>query len=195
MAIVDAIGALEGRWGEAARPLGRVLAEHVRHGSPLLPGLERVGVDARARRRRAAETRARRLPVLLLFPLVLCTLPAFGLLTVAPIVAGTLSSLDEGRLEASASTPLPSEELPCTSRPSPSTSCLVSLLDRAAGHVAALMRRARAGRRAGGQSTAEYALVLLGAATVALVFIAWAGRSSRIGKLFDSVLDTVIGKV
>ncbi len=46
-----------------------------------------------------------------------------------------------------------------------------------------------------GQSTAEYALVLLGAATVALVFLAWAGRTSRIEKLFNSVLDTVIGKV
>ncbi len=50
-------------------------------------------------------------------------------------------------------------------------------------------------RRQSGQSTAEYALVLLGAATVALVFIAWAGKSSRIGKLFNAVLDTVIGKV
>lgn len=50
-------------------------------------------------------------------------------------------------------------------------------------------------RRAAGQSTAEYALVLLGAATVALVFIAWAGKTSRIGSLFNAVLDTVIGKV
>lgn len=50
-------------------------------------------------------------------------------------------------------------------------------------------------RRTAGQSTAEYALVLLGAATVALVFIAWAGKSSRIGSLFNAVLDTVIGKV
>lgn len=46
-----------------------------------------------------------------------------------------------------------------------------------------------------GQSTAEYALVLLGAATVALVFIAWAGKTNRIGALFNAVLDTVIGKV
>lgn len=53
--------------------------------------------------------------------------------------------------------------------------------------------RRRLGDR--GQSTAEYALVLLGAATVALVFLAWAGRTSRIEKLFNSVLDTVIGKV
>lgn len=67
----------------------------------------------------------------------------------------------------------------------------LSLVDRVAG----LVWRARAGRRAGGQSTAEYALVLLGAATVALVFLAWAGKTSRIGKLFNAVLDSVIGKV
>ena len=71
----------------------------------------------------------------------------------------------------------------------------LSLVDHTGHAVATVVRRARAGRRAGGQSTAEYALVLLGAATVAVVFIAWAGKSSRIGKLFDSVLDTVIGKV
>jgi hypothetical protein len=57
-----------------------------------------------------------------------------------------------------------------------------------------VLARAGAGRERG-QSTAEYALVLLGAATVAIVFLAWAGRTSRIGKLFDAVLDTVIGKV
>ena len=57
-----------------------------------------------------------------------------------------------------------------------------------------LLARAGAGRERG-QSTAEYALVLLGAATVAIVFLAWAGKTSRIGKLFDAVLDTVIGKV
>ncbi|MGK2930459.1 MAG: hypothetical protein ACSLFO_12875 [Acidimicrobiales bacterium] len=71
----------------------------------------------------------------------------------------------------------------------------LSIADRAGGLLDALGRRVRAGRHQGGQSTAEYALVLLGAATVAVVFIAWAGKSSRIGKLFDSVLDTVIGKV
>jgi len=68
-------------------------------------------------------------------------------------------------------------------------------LDLAGGHAAGLFYRARARRGARGQSTAEYALVLLGAATVAVVFLAWAGKTSRIGKLFDAVLDTVIGKV
>ena len=72
---------------------------------------------------------------------------------------------------------------------------VASALDTTAGHAASLVHWARAGRGARGQSTAEYALVLLGAATVAVVFLAWAGKTSRIGKLFDAVLDTVIGKV
>lgn len=67
----------------------------------------------------------------------------------------------------------------------------LSFLDRASDRG----RLGRGIRRDAGQSTAEYALVLLGAATVALVFIAWAGKSSRIGNLFNTVLDTVIGKV
>jgi hypothetical protein len=71
----------------------------------------------------------------------------------------------------------------------------LSLADRTGQAAALLVRRARQGPSHGGQSTAEYALVLLGAATVAVVFIAWAGKSSRIGKLFNTVLDTVIGKV
>lgn len=69
---------------------------------------------------------------------------------------------------------------------------VLSVLHRAAGGAAAGWDRRR---RDGGQSTAEYALVLLGAATVAVVFMAWAGNSSRIEKLFDAVLDSVIGRV
>jgi len=91
------------RWGDPARPLVHALVDHLRYGTPALPALERVGAEARAARRRAAEARARRLPVVLLFPLVLCTLPAFGVLTVAPLVAGTFDSLRGGPLEAPAS--------------------------------------------------------------------------------------------
>ncbi len=98
-----AVASLTEPLGEAGRPLVRALVDHLRYGTPLLPSLERVRTEARAHRRRAAEARARRLPVLLLFPLVLCTLPAFGLLTVAPLVAGTLGALDVGPLEAPAS--------------------------------------------------------------------------------------------
>lgn len=99
----EAIAELATCWGAPARPLVHAIADHLRYGTPVLPALERVAAEARGHRRRAAEIRARKLPVLLLFPLVLCTLPAFGLLTVAPLVAGTFDSLRGGHLEAPAS--------------------------------------------------------------------------------------------
>lgn len=79
--------------GEVARPLVAALQGAERYGTPLVPVLERLAAEARLRRRRHAEAAARRVPVRLLFPLVLCTLPAFALLTVVPLLAGSLSSL------------------------------------------------------------------------------------------------------
>jgi tight adherence protein C len=79
--------------GEVARPLVAALQGAERYGTPLAPALERLAAEARLRRRRLAEAAARRTPVRLLFPLVLCTLPAFALLTVVPLLAGSLSSL------------------------------------------------------------------------------------------------------
>jgi tight adherence protein C len=81
------------RVGPQARPLVDALAQHERYGSPLLPALERVAIEARARRRRHAEEAARRLPVTLLFPLLLTTFPAFVALTVIPLLAGSLGAL------------------------------------------------------------------------------------------------------
>jgi hypothetical protein len=69
---------------------------------------------------------------------------------------------------------------------------LLALSLMGAGHR--LVGNARRGRDSG-QSTAEYALVLLGAAGVALLFITWATKSGRIGRLFDTVFDAVIGRV
>ncbi|MGZ4707883.1 MAG: DUF4244 domain-containing protein [Acidimicrobiales bacterium] len=46
-----------------------------------------------------------------------------------------------------------------------------------------------------GQTTAEYALVLLGAAAIAALLITWASKSGAIGKLFDAVLSSVLGSV
>ena len=46
-----------------------------------------------------------------------------------------------------------------------------------------------------GQSTAEYALLLLGAATIALIVVSWATGTGKIGELFDAVVDSIIGKV
>ncbi|MEY2426784.1 MAG: hypothetical protein QOI61_2356 [Actinomycetota bacterium] len=46
-----------------------------------------------------------------------------------------------------------------------------------------------------GQATTEYALVLLGAAAVAVLVIGWAAKSGKIGELLDAVFDTVTRKV
>lgn len=46
-----------------------------------------------------------------------------------------------------------------------------------------------------GQATTEYALVLLGAAMVALLVVGWAttgGGAGKVGRLFDRVIDSVI---
>ena len=43
-----------------------------------------------------------------------------------------------------------------------------------------------------GQTTAEYALVILAAAAVAVVLIAWAHSSGRLPAFFDQVIDDVI---
>lgn len=46
-----------------------------------------------------------------------------------------------------------------------------------------------------GQSTAEYALVLLGAAGVALLLVAWATKSGKVTELLNSVLDKILSQV
>lgn len=44
-----------------------------------------------------------------------------------------------------------------------------------------------------GQTTAEYALVILAAAAVAVVLIAWARSSGKLPGFFDGVIDQVAG--
>ena len=62
-------------------------------GAPLGPTLAGVAEVARDHRRRNAEEAAKRLPVTLLLPLVCCVLPAFTLLAVVPLIAGSFASL------------------------------------------------------------------------------------------------------
>jgi Flp pilus assembly pilin Flp len=59
--------------------------------------------------------------------------------------------------------------------------------------VRALLTRVRHDQR--GQATAEYALVLLGAAAVALLVVGWATHTDLIGKLLDAVMNNLTGKV
>jgi tight adherence protein C len=91
--LADALAEVPDRVGENTRPLVAALVAAERYGGPLLDRLARLAEEARADGRRRAEEAARRVPVTLLFPLVFCTLPAFALLTVAPMLAGGLRSL------------------------------------------------------------------------------------------------------
>jgi tight adherence protein C len=68
------------------RPLTDALRTSARLGTPAGPALTRLAAEVRADVRRRAEARARTVPVRLCFPLVLCVLPAFALLTVVPAV-------------------------------------------------------------------------------------------------------------
>lgn len=54
-------------------------------------------------------------------------------------------------------------------------------------------RRRASGQR--GQATAEYALVILGAAAMALLVIGWASNTSSVGELFDRVVKAVAGRI
>ncbi len=59
-------------------------------------------------------------------------------------------------------------------------------------------RRRRQPDRDPGQATTEYALVMLGAAVVALLVVTWAtagGGAGKIGRLFDKVIDAVTDKI
>lgn len=42
-----------------------------------------------------------------------------------------------------------------------------------------------------GQTTAEYGLVLLAAATIAMLVVAWASGTGAIGSFFDEILNRI----
>jgi tight adherence protein C len=89
----DALVAFADHVGEPARSFVDTLATTERYGLPLAPALDRLVDDAREHRRRHSERVARRLPVTMAFPLVVCILPSFVLLAVVPGVIGALHAL------------------------------------------------------------------------------------------------------
>lgn len=91
--LADELEQIPEHLGDASRPLIRALVAAERYGTPVVEALAQVSSDVRTERRRQAEIAARRLPVKLLFPLVACVLPAFVLLTVVPILAGSVQGL------------------------------------------------------------------------------------------------------
>jgi len=90
--LAEALAALSST-GRLGRDVAQAIAAADRDGLPLAPVLDRLAGAARAARRRRGEADARRLPVRLTFPLVLCTLPSFVLLAIAPAVLGAVSTL------------------------------------------------------------------------------------------------------
>ena len=74
------------------RSLVRALERAERYGTSVATTLVAQARELRARRRIAAEEAARTAPVKMLFPLVVCFLPAFVILTVAPVVLSALRS-------------------------------------------------------------------------------------------------------
>ncbi|WP_129666651.1 type II secretion system F family protein [Phytoactinopolyspora endophytica] len=73
----------------ALMPLGRALASAASRGTSPVPALERSAQDARDRARWSAETRSRSLGARAAAPLGLCFLPAFVLVGIIPIIAGS----------------------------------------------------------------------------------------------------------
>lgn len=57
-----------------------------------------------------------------------------------------------------------------------------------------LQLRHRRRKAEAGQASVEYALVLLGAALVASLLIAWATKTDLLDQLFDQVLTLIKGK-
>jgi hypothetical protein len=45
-----------------------------------------------------------------------------------------------------------------------------------------------------GQATAEYALVLLGAAAIALLVVSWATRTNVVGRLLDTIFGQLLAR-
>jgi len=73
----------------------------------------------------------------------------------------------------------------------------MSLFHRTLAAVAALGSRIE-WRSQRGQATTEYALVLLAAALVGVLVIGWAtsgGGAAAVGRLFDSIIESVIDQV
>ena len=174
--LADALDDVPARAGEVARPLTAALVASERYGAPVVAGLERLAGDVRRDRRRRAEEAARRVPVKLLFPLVTLHAPRLR------AAHGGASHRRHPRVAA----PL----MLITRKGTPMLKLFVYLQTAVSAVLAADDDR----RDQRGQATAEYALVLLGVAAVALLVGVWAAKTNLIGKLFDLVFRKIFDK-
>jgi len=82
-------------WSDVGRhaqlgALGRAMARATESGAPVSEAVGRLGEDLRRHARAAVESRARAVGVKAAVPLGLCLLPAFILVGVVPLVAGSI---------------------------------------------------------------------------------------------------------
>jgi pilus assembly protein TadC len=91
--LADALEAMVEALGTRTLAFVATVALAERTGLAVAPMIDRIADDARLHRRRRAEAADRELPVRLAVPLVLCTLPSFVLVAIAPLLIGALSSL------------------------------------------------------------------------------------------------------
>lgn len=91
--LADALDALPDTLGPSATAVADTLAMSERQGSPIAHTLEQLALDVRERRRRRAEAEARKLPIRMSLPLVVCTLPSFVLIAIVPAVLAAMASL------------------------------------------------------------------------------------------------------
>ena len=90
--LADAISPLAGQ-GPPIGPFASAVLHSESTGLPLDGMLERQAVRARSQARRLAQERARRLPVLMLLPMVCCALPALLLVVVVPVIVHGLAAV------------------------------------------------------------------------------------------------------
>ncbi|MSV49482.1 MAG: hypothetical protein F2914_10675, partial [Actinobacteria bacterium] len=108
--LVDELAKLPDQLGPELQPLCTTLIVSASSGAPLGPSLQRLADSQRRRVRRYKEERVRRLPVLLLAPLITLVLPAFVMLTVVPVAITTART----GLTPLNTLPLPSTDAPAS---------------------------------------------------------------------------------
>ncbi|MFM8945296.1 MAG: type II secretion system F family protein [Actinomycetota bacterium] len=92
----EALDELPRHLGPHSWPVVDLLKDHSRLGIPAVDTAEQLTVEARAARRRAIESSARELPVRLAIPLVVCSLPSFVLIVIAPVIIGAFNRISLG---------------------------------------------------------------------------------------------------
>lgn len=91
--LVDALAGVSDELGSGFHPLTTALVVSAQGGAPVGALLQRLADEANQARRRVIETRVRRLPVVLIMPLVMCQLPAVIVGSVVPLALLAVRSL------------------------------------------------------------------------------------------------------